>query len=312
MIIQRVRAGAIISAVSATLLAVGASSAHAEQTLTDAGGRSVKIADTSRILSIGGDITEILYALKADGKIIAVDSTSQFPADALKQKPNVGYMRALSAEGVLATNPSLIIAAKDAGPPPVVAVLKASAIPYLEVPDDETPEGVAAKIRFVAAAVGAEAAGDALAKNVEKDFALLATQRAKISKPTRAVFVLSVQNGRATVAGAHTSADAMLRLAGAENAAAQVDGFKPLADEAGVGLAPDAVVTMKHGEMGPPSDAVSTVTALQGSPALQNNRIIEMNGVYLLGFGPRCASAARELLQALYPELKLTRAGTEE
>ena len=174
MIIQRVRAGAIISAVSATLLAVGASSAHAEQTLTDAGGRSVKIADTSRILSIGGDITEILYALKADGKIIAVDSTSQFPADALKQKPNVGYMRALSAEGVLATNPSLIIAAKDAGPAPVVAVLKASAIPYLEVPDDETPEGVAAKIRFVAAAVGAEAAGDALAKDVEKDFALLA------------------------------------------------------------------------------------------------------------------------------------------
>jgi iron complex transport system substrate-binding protein len=123
---------------------------------------ATEAVDTSRILSIGGDVTEILYALKADGKIIAVDSTSQFPAEALKDKPDVGYLRALSAEGVLATNPTLILASKDAGPPPVVAALKASSIPYVEIPDDDTPEGVAAKIRFVAAEVGAQEAGEAL------------------------------------------------------------------------------------------------------------------------------------------------------
>src|SRR5690606_18310102 len=100
------------------------------------------------ILSIGGDVTEILYALKADDRIVAIDSTSQFPGDALKQKQDVGYMRALSAEGVLSTNPTVIIAASDAGPPPVVDVLKASSIPYVQVPDDKSPEGVAAKIRF--------------------------------------------------------------------------------------------------------------------------------------------------------------------
>src|SRR5690606_12344276 len=113
--------------------------------IVDAGGREVKITDTSRILSIGGDVTEILYALRADDKIIAIDSTSQFPGDALNKKENVGYLRALSAEGVLSTNPTLIIAAGDAGPPPVVAVLKSSSIPYVQVPDDKTPEGVAAK-----------------------------------------------------------------------------------------------------------------------------------------------------------------------
>src|SRR6185312_13350912 len=61
----------------------------------------------------------------------------------------------------------------------------------------------------------------------------LAKQRAKVSKPIRAVFVLTVQNGRATIGGAHTSADAILKLAGAENAAAGAEGFKPMADEAG-------------------------------------------------------------------------------
>jgi iron complex transport system substrate-binding protein len=298
-----------------TALLTGAalvSVARAEQTITDATGRQVKVTDTSRILSIGGDVTEILYALKADDKIIAVDSTSQFPADALKTKANVGYLRALSSEGVLSTNPSLIIAGKDAGPPPVVAVLKASSIPYIEVPDTQTPEGVAAKIRFIASVVGAQAAGDALAKDVENDFALLAEQRAKIGKPKRALFILSVQNGRATIAGAGTSADAMIKLAGAENVAAGAQGYKPLADEAAVELAPDAIVTMQHGRNGPPSAHIASVKSLQGSPALQNQRIIEMNGLYLLGFGPRCARAARELMIALYPELAQKRASSSE
>ena len=179
MAILRVRASAIHLSLAAALVAFCAMPLRAEQ--------ATKAVDTSRILSIGGDVTEILYALKADGKIIAVDATSQFPAEALKDKPNVGYLRALSAEGVLATNPTLILASKDAGPPPVVAALKASSIPYVEIPDDDTPEGVAAKIRFVAAEVGAQEAGEALAKDVERDFALLAEQRAKITKPVRAL-----------------------------------------------------------------------------------------------------------------------------
>jgi iron complex transport system substrate-binding protein len=288
------------------------SAARAEQTITDASGRQVKVTDTSRILSIGGDVTEILYALKAEDKIIAVDSTSQFPADALKTKANVGYLRALSSEGVLSTNPSLIIAGKDAGPPPVVTVLKASSIPYIEVPDNQTSEGVAAKIRFIASVVGAQAAGDALAKDVENDFALLAEQRAKIGKPKRALFILSVQNGRATIGGANTSADAMIKLAGAENVAAGAQSYKPLADEAAVELAPDAIVTMQHGRNGPPSAHIGSVKSLQASPALQNQRVIEMNGLYLLGFGPRCARAARELMIALYPELAQKRASSSE
>jgi iron complex transport system substrate-binding protein len=303
-----------VATVCAALLTAAAlvSVARAEQTITDASGRQVKVTDTSRILSIGGDVTEILYALKADDKIIAIDSTSQFPGDALSKKTNVGYLRALSAEGVLSTNPSLIIAGKDAGPPPVVAVLKASSIPYIEVPDTQTPEGVAGKIRFIAAVVGADAAGDALAKEVERDFAVLAEQRSKITSPKRALFVLSVQNGRAVIGGLGTSADAMLKLAGAENVAAGAQGYKPLADEAGVELAPDAIVTMQHGRTGPPSEGIATVKALAASPALQNHRVIEMNGLYLLGFGPRCARAARELMIALYPELNQKRASSSE
>ncbi len=64
-----------------------------------ADGSARPIADTSRIVSIGGDVTEILYALKAAPKIVAVDTTSTYPASALKEKKSVGYMRALSTRG---------------------------------------------------------------------------------------------------------------------------------------------------------------------------------------------------------------------
>ncbi len=70
-------------------------------TVHDARDRDVVIDDPSRIVSIGGAITEILYALGFEDRIAGVDATSLYPPSALRDKPNVGYMRQLSPEGVL-------------------------------------------------------------------------------------------------------------------------------------------------------------------------------------------------------------------
>ena len=151
-------------------------------TVTDAGGRKVEVVDTSKILSIGGDITEILYALGISSRIVAVDSTSQFPADALTQKGNVGYMRALSTEGVLSVGASLIIASERSGPAEVVKALKQTAVPYVEVTDGLSPEGVIEKVRFVARTVEASKQGDELADQLDAQFKALAEQRAAIKR----------------------------------------------------------------------------------------------------------------------------------
>lgn len=265
--------------------------------------------DVSHIVSIGGDVTEILYALGAAPKVVAVDTTSTYPASALKEKTSIGYMRALSTEGVLSTNPSVIIAAADAGPPEVVSALKASTVPYVEVPDDPTPDGVATKIRLIAQAIGAKAAAEALTKKVAGDFAALAAQRARIKKPVRALFVLNVQNGRAVVAGRGTSADAVFTLAGAENAAAKINGYKPLADEAAIDLAPDVIVAMSNSMPGNAAHKMLELPVFRGTPAAANNRLVEMDGNYLLNFGPRAGEAARDLMLALYTELGTTAEG---
>ena len=50
-----------------------------------------------RLVTLGGSITEIVYALGAGDRIVAVDTTSVYPESVLSL-PKIGYMRALSSE----------------------------------------------------------------------------------------------------------------------------------------------------------------------------------------------------------------------
>jgi ABC-type hemin transport system substrate-binding protein len=58
---------------------------------------------------LGGDVTEIVYALGAASSLVARDSTSQWP-QAANALPDVGYLRQLNAEGILSMRPTLVLA----------------------------------------------------------------------------------------------------------------------------------------------------------------------------------------------------------
>lgn len=266
--------------------------------------------DTSRIVSIGGDVTEILYELGLGDYIVAIDTTSVFPQPAVSKKANVGYMRALSSEGVLAVAPTLILATDTAGPPEVVAALKASSVPFITVDAPDTPQGVAHKAELVAKIVGKEEEGKALAKRILDEFDASEKTRARISKPLRALFLLSVQSGRALAGGRHTAADAMLALAGAENVVTAFDGYKPLSGEAALELVPEVVVVMLSAPghrtadvNGPVAAEIAAIEGLGATPAAKAGRIVEFDGSLMLQFGPRAPTAARELMQIFYPDI---------
>ena len=123
----------------------------------DARDRDVTIENPARIVSIGGAITEILYALGFEDRLAGVDATSLYPAAALRDKPNVGYMRQLSAEGVLGLNPSLVFAMQGSGPKETMDVLEAAKVPLVLVPETFSEHGLLDKIRLVGHAMGADA-----------------------------------------------------------------------------------------------------------------------------------------------------------
>jgi iron complex transport system substrate-binding protein len=287
------------------LLLASAGQATAQVTVIDASGRGVRIADASRILCIGGDVTEIVYALGAGDRITAVDTTSQYPPSALKEKVSVGYMRALSSEGVISVGATLVLASERAGPPEVVKTLKSSSVPYVEVPDDFSAAGIFKKVRLIARAIGKEAEGERIAEAIAANFATLAALRGKVGRPVRALFVLGVQNGRIMIGGKDTSAHAILELAGARNVAEGFSGFRPVGDEAVLELAPDVIVGMRRNsdKDGHDLSQLFTLKGVRATPAGAAKRLIVMDGAYLLQFGPRAPDAARDLMRALYPGL---------
>ncbi|NJS39159.1 MAG: ABC transporter substrate-binding protein [Rhodobacteraceae bacterium] len=253
-----------------------------------------------RVVSIGGSVTEIAVALGAEDRLIARDSTSSFP-DSITDLPDVGYVRALSPEGVLALGPDLIIAEHDAGPVEAVDVLRAAGVPFVIMPGDPTVDGIRAKILAVADALDLPAEGAALADQVEADLAAQAKLAATVAEPKRVLFVLSAQGGRIMAGGDGSSADGIIRLAGGVNAASGFAGFKQMTDEAVLTAAPDAIVMMDRGGDHSVQDAeLFALPSLASSPAAASGKIIRMNGLLLLGFGPRTAEAARSLHDALY------------
>jgi iron complex transport system substrate-binding protein len=261
--------------------------------------------DSSRIVSIGGAVTETIYALGLEGRIIGVDTTTLYPPEALKRAPNVGYMRALSAEGVLSLKPTWVIAIDGSGPPAALKLVSDAGVPLTMVRDDPSPDGVAAKIETIGKLLGAEEKAVALANETRARFALVAHMRPQTPKPPRVLFILSLQNGRPMVGGRGTAADAIIRLAGGANAADAIDGYKPMTDEGVIATAPDVILKMNNGNMVGNPDDIFSLPAFAATPAASKRALIGMDGLYLLGFGPRSPDAVRELMAALYPDLAL-------
>jgi iron complex transport system substrate-binding protein len=291
------------------LVVVAAAAIHASPVrsqpveVKDAQGRQVRIENAKRIVSIGGAITEILYAMGLEDRIVGVDITSLFPPQALKTKPNVGYMRQLSPEGVLGLGPTLVLATDGSGPQEAVAVLESASVPFVRVPERHTGEGIVQRIRLVAAATGVPARGECLARQVDAGLSQLANLRKRIDTPARVIFILSFTNGKPMVAGRNTAADGIIRLAGGVNAFSDFEGYKMVSDEAVVAAKADAILGMERSNFKMTPAEIFQHQAFALTPAAARKAYISMDGLYLLGFGPRTAQAAGDLAHALYPAL---------
>jgi iron complex transport system substrate-binding protein len=258
--------------------------------------------DTSRLVSVGGDVTEIIYALGEENRLIARDSTSIYP-EAASKLPDVGYMRALSPEGVLAVKPTAIIAVDGSGPPETLAVLRNASVPFETVPQSFDRDGILKKIDTVGALLGVTDKAKALEEKVAGDLDAAVADAAKRpdSERKRVLFILSAQGGKIMVSGTGTAADGIIRLAGAVNAVTAFPGYKAMTDEAIIEAKPDVILMMdRAGQHAAANDDLLKQPALSLTPAAARNAVIRMDGLHLLGFGPRTASAVRELNAAVY------------
>lgn len=253
-----------------------------------------------RVVSLGGSVTETVVALGAADLLVGRDSTSNYP-ESILALPDVGYIRALSPEGVLSLTPDLILSEEGAGPVEAVSVLQSGGIPFVTMLGTFSAQGVLDKITAVAAALNLEAEGEALVAKTAEGFAKAEARAKSVTDPQSVLFVISLQGGRVMAGGSGSSADGIIALAGGVNAVTGFEGYKQITDEAVIAAAPDVILMMdRGGELAISDEDVLSTPALAATPAAKAGRIIRMDGMLLLGFGPRTPESALALNAALY------------
>jgi iron complex transport system substrate-binding protein len=263
---------------------------------------AAKAADR-RIVSVGGALTEMLFALGAESELVGVDTTSLFPA-AAQRLPRVGYARSLSAEGLLSLRPTLVLAGAEAGPPTVLRQLEAARVPLAQVEIGHSVAGLLAALARVGALAGRTEAAAALSARLRADLdhaaARLAALRAGGEAP-RVLFVLSHAMNQVRISGRGTAAHAMIEAAGARNAFAEVQGYKPLTPEAAIAAAPEVILATDQGLAAAGGvDGLLRAPGLAATPAGRARRVVAQDALLLLGWGPRLPQALVALAEALH------------
>ncbi|MCA0433258.1 MAG: ABC transporter substrate-binding protein [Proteobacteria bacterium] len=267
--------------------------------VTDAAGQAVSAKAPRRIVTIGSAATEIVVALGAGDRVVGIDTTSK-GIPGTENLPDIGYMRALAAEGILAQTPDLIIATMDSGPREVIEALRQSGIPLAQLPIAPTIESIREKIALIGTLLDLPDAADTLSKDIGNKAQELAARIAQVKHRPKALFILGMANGRITVGGHGTAADAVLALAGAENIARDVEGYKPFSPEMVVAEPPEAIILMSAGGHGADTSRIKSNDVLSATPAVKADAVFAVDGSALLSFGPRTLDAAAELAQRLH------------
>lgn len=290
----------------ALLLAVLPAAATGQEAVVirDASGTDVTIDDTSAVATLGGVFTEVAYAIGAEHAVVAVDESSFFPPAALNDKNVLGYYRFLSAEPVLSAGPTLIVGNEETGPPEVVSQLRDAGVTMLLLPDGNDVEGARQLIATMGAVFNRPAEANEVIATLDAEVAAAAELVARATSSPRVLFVLQPPGAPLLVAGEVTAAGSMIALAGGANIYPGVPAYIPMTPEGIADIGPDVILTTDDSlELLGGLDAFMALPGVAQTPAVENGRVVSMDDLYLLGFGPRTGLAIADLARLLHPEL---------
>lgn len=275
--------------------------------LTDFEGNQVTVTDTSRILALDlpGTISRTLIGLGYGDKLVGrtLSSTEKQLADLPVVTEN-GHT--LNSEAILALKPTVIIADRSVGPPEALDQLRASGIPVVLVNPAHSIDTIGEQTRAIAQAIGADEAGDALAKRTEESITQAREQIAKWTpeKPLDTAFLyVRGTAGIFFILGEEEGAAALIEAVGARDAAGAngIRGLSPANAESLVKLNPEVIFVMSSG-----LESTNGVEGLMARPGVaqtragEKQRIIAIPDGLSLSFGPQTGETLVAIARALY------------
>jgi iron complex transport system substrate-binding protein len=263
-----------------------------------------------RLVTLGGTISEIVWALGRGESIVATDPTSTYPAE-LRNLPSVGYRQSIKAEGILSTGAERVLAEEDYLNPDLVTQLEHSGLAFHTVKNETSLQSTRRMISEIGDILGTQTEARNLIAALDRDAQRLDSLRQHFTSKPKVMIVYARGQGALSVCGTESFAGSMVELAGGTFATPEISDYKPLTPEALVAANPDYIMFFESGLQSLGGvDGALTIPGITQTTAGKQRNIIAMDGLYLSGFGPRAAKAAYDLARMIHPELQTTQTST--
>lgn len=252
-----------------------------------------------KVVSLGGTVTEIVYELGLEKKLVGTDLSSIYPP-AATSLPSVGYYRSLPIEGLIALAPDIVLASEQSGPEQVLDRIRALGIRVEMIDDQASLESLYTRIDQIAHILGAPERGKALQKRVREHVPSVVPS----VKPVNTLVLMS-HGHQMRGAGAGTAPALLLQLAGMRNVLESQKGYRSISGEAVAALAPEVIIMTGSGATtdgsrsvaGSPTDDVSTNSGILLTPAAKYGTVTNIDPLLMLGIGPRIGESLALLEQ---------------
>lgn len=261
---------------------------------------SVAPAKKEKIVSLNGAVTEIVAALGHEKEIVGRDVTSTYPESIKTSAKDLGHMRSISIEAIIALQPTIILATDKDMSPELLEKIKKSGIKTEVFKQDFTTEGSKKLIAEVAKALN-HADYKALEEKIDADLKNVKP----IANAPKVLFIYARGANMLMVSGTGTPVEKTIELAGGKNAVTDFTDFKPLTPEALIKSNPDVILMFDSGlgSLGGPQ-GVLKIPGVDKTNAGKNKKIISMDGALLSGFGPRLGEGVAQLNSLLLNDAK--------
>jgi iron complex transport system substrate-binding protein len=236
-----------------------------------------------RIVSLGGGVTEIIFALGQQHRLAGVDQSSLYPEQA-QLLPSVGYYRSIPIEGILQLKPDMVIASEQAGPEYSLSQLSLLGLRVERVSDQPQVDSLYRRIEQVAGLLGVPERGKLIREALEHDLA----HSYQHSSDRTSVMLVVMRSGKLLGAGNGTAAAKIISLSSLDNVLNDVQGYQQISAEIVSKKMPSAlIVTTSSVQSLGGILAVRDHPALRHIPAVKNGRLIELEDLLAQGLGLR-------------------------
>ena len=256
-----------------------------------------KAENSNSIVVAGGSITEIIYFLNLQNKLVGVDVTSNYPLNA-KKLPSIGYIRNLSIEGLLSLKPNLILAEESIGPPIIVKQLNKTSVEFRIIKNNYTIDGINEKFLCISKILDIEIKNNINYKKFSNNVKKLKSFVKNNNKEKKDILLILMMKGTSPIiAGKNTSGHGFIKMIGQNNSMGKVSGWKPVSSEQILIANPNYIIVTKRALKDFSSiEKFLKLPGISSTKAAKNKNVFIKDGMSLLGYGPRTINVAKEIL----------------